>query len=54
MHIDLGKKDDKVFEFIEQGLASTLDKSLGVNDFVGLVFEMRRNQHTRHGTARCR
>ncbi len=32
----LGKKDDKVFEFIEQGLASTLDKSLGVNDFVGL------------------
>ncbi len=32
----LGKKDDKVFEFIEQGLASTLDNSLGVNDFVGL------------------
>lgn len=32
----LGKKDDRVFEFIEQGLASTLDKSLGVNDFVGL------------------
>jgi hydroxylamine reductase len=32
----LGKKDDKVFEFIEQGLAATLDKSLGINDFVGL------------------
>ena len=32
----LGKKDDKVFEFIEQGLASALDQSLGVNDFVGL------------------
>ena len=31
-----GKKDDKVFEFIEQGLAATLDKSLGINDFVGL------------------
>jgi hydroxylamine reductase len=35
----LGKKDPKVFEFIEQGLASTLDKSLGVNDFVGLVLK---------------
>jgi hydroxylamine reductase len=32
----LGKSDDKVFEFIEQGLAAPLDKSLGVNDFVGL------------------
>jgi hydroxylamine reductase len=32
----LGKKDDRVFEFIEQGLAAPLDKSLGVNDFVGL------------------
>jgi hydroxylamine reductase len=35
----LGKKDDKVFEFIEQGLASTLDNSLGVNDFVGLALK---------------
>jgi hydroxylamine reductase len=34
-----GKKDDKVFEFIEQGLAATLDKSLGVNDFVGLALK---------------
>jgi hydroxylamine reductase len=32
----LGKKDDKVFEFIEKGLAATLDKSLGVSDFVNL------------------
>ena len=32
----LGKKDPKVFNFIHQGLAATLDKSLGVNDFVGL------------------
>ena len=32
----LGKKDDRVFEFIEQALASVLDKSLGVNDFVDL------------------
>jgi len=35
----LGKKDDRVFEFIEKGLASTLDKSLGVNDFVGLALK---------------
>jgi hydroxylamine reductase len=35
----LGKKDPKVFEFIHQGLAVTLDKSLGVNDFVGLVMK---------------
>jgi hydroxylamine reductase len=34
-----GKKDDRVFEFIEQGLVSTLDKSLGVNEFVGLVLK---------------
>ncbi len=32
----LGKSDDKVYEFLEQGLAATLDKSLGFNDFVGL------------------
>src|SRR3990172_2584663 len=30
----LGKKDDKVFEFIQQGLAATLDESLGVDDFL--------------------
>jgi hydroxylamine reductase len=35
----LGKKDDKIFEFIEQGLAAPLDKSLGVNDFVDLVLK---------------
>jgi hydroxylamine reductase len=32
----LGKSDDKVFEFIEQGLAAALDKSLEVNDLVSL------------------
>jgi hydroxylamine reductase len=32
----LGKEDDKVFEFIKQGLASTLDKSLSVDDFFSL------------------
>ena len=35
----LGKKDDKVFEFIQQGLAATLDKSLGVNDFFDLALK---------------
>ena len=35
----LGKKDSKVFEFIHQGLAAILDKSLGVNDLVGLAMK---------------
>jgi hydroxylamine reductase len=35
----LGKKDEAVFNFIYQGLAAPLDKALGVNDFVGLVFK---------------
>jgi hydroxylamine reductase len=35
----LGKKDQKVFDFIHIGLAAPFDKSLGVNDFVGLVFK---------------
>ncbi|HCW09293.1 MAG TPA: hydroxylamine reductase, partial [Cytophagales bacterium] len=32
----LGKRDDAVFEFVNQAFAATLDKSLGVNDFLGL------------------
>lgn len=35
----LGKKDEKVFNFIHEGLAATLDKSLGVNDLVGLALK---------------
>jgi hydroxylamine reductase len=35
----LGKKDDKVFDFVHQGLAATLNRSLGVDDFVGLVMK---------------
>ena len=35
----LGKKDGKVFDFIHEGLAAPLDKSLGANEFVGLVFK---------------
>jgi hydroxylamine reductase len=35
----LGKKDQKVFDFVYEGLAAPLDKSLGVNEFVALVFK---------------
>jgi hydroxylamine reductase len=35
----LGKKDEKVFNFIHEGLAAPLDKSLSVNDFVGLAMK---------------
>jgi len=35
----LGKKDPAVFDFIHRGLAAPLDKSLNVNDFVGLTMK---------------
>jgi len=35
----LGKKDNNVFDFINEGLAAPLDKSLGVNEFLSLVFK---------------
>ncbi|MCW4046166.1 MAG: hydroxylamine reductase [Candidatus Bathyarchaeota archaeon] len=35
----LGKKDNSVFDFIHRGLVAPLDKSLGVNDFVGLALK---------------
>jgi hydroxylamine reductase len=35
----LGKKDEKIFDFINQGIAAPLDKSLGANEFVGMVFK---------------
>jgi hydroxylamine reductase len=35
----LGKTDTKVFDFIQKGLAAPLDNSLGINDFVNLVFK---------------
>ncbi len=35
----LGKKDDKVFDFVKQAFAATIDKSLGVDDFVKLVLQ---------------
>ena len=35
----LGKKDQRVFDFVHEGLTATLDKSLGANDFVDLVMK---------------
>ena len=35
----LGKTDPNVFTFINEGLAAPLDKSLGANEFVSLVFK---------------
>lgn len=35
----LGQKDPKIFSFIHEALAATLDKSLSVNDLVGLVLK---------------
>jgi hydroxylamine reductase len=35
----LGQTDDKVYDFIYEGLAATLDKSKGANDLLGLVLK---------------
>ncbi len=35
----LGQEDDKVYEFIHQGLAATLNPNLGLDDWVKLVLE---------------
>lgn len=35
----LGKKDTKVFDFIHEGLAAPLNKTLGANEFVSLVLK---------------
>jgi hydroxylamine reductase len=35
----LGQEDDKVYSFMHEGLAATLDKSLGVNELVGLALK---------------
>jgi hydroxylamine reductase len=35
----LGKKDARVFDFVHKALSATLDKSLGVNDFLGLTLK---------------
>ncbi len=35
----LGKTDKKIFDFVYEGLAATLDESLGVDDLLGLVLK---------------
>ena len=35
----LGKEDDKVYAFVHEGLAATLNKNLTLNDWVGLVLK---------------
>ena len=35
----LGQEDDKVYAFVQEGLAAMLDKSLGLNDWVGLALK---------------
>ena len=35
----LGKKDNKVFDFIYEGLVAPFNKALSTNDYVGLVFK---------------
>ena len=47
----LGQEDDKVYAFIHEGLAATLRKDLSLNDWVGLVLKMRRDQSQGHGAS---
>ncbi|MGM0452182.1 MAG: hydroxylamine reductase [Thermodesulfobacteriota bacterium] len=35
----LGKTDDRIFDFVHEGLAATLDDSLSVDDLLGLVLK---------------
>jgi hydroxylamine reductase len=35
----LGQEDDKVYSFVHEALAATLDKGLGLNEWVGLVLK---------------
>ena len=35
----LGKTDEKIFDFVYEGLAATLDESLGIDDLLGLVLK---------------
>ncbi len=35
----LGQEDDKIYAFVHEGLVATLDKTLGVNDLVGMALK---------------
>jgi len=35
----LGQEDDSVYAFMQEGMASTLEKDLGVDDYIGLVMK---------------
>jgi len=35
----LGKTDERIFDFIHEAMAATLNKDLGADDYVGLVFK---------------
>ncbi len=35
----LGKEDEKVYAYVHEGLAATLDKTLGVNELVGMALK---------------
>jgi len=35
----LGREDDTVYAFVHEAMAATLDKSLSVEDYIGLVMK---------------
>ncbi len=47
----LGKKDQKVFDFIHEGLVAPFNKVAWRKRISEFSFQMRRNQHTCHGVA---
>ena len=45
----LGQEDEAVYAFINEGLAATCDKSLTLNDWLGLVLKCGEDEPARHG-----
>ncbi|RJR40976.1 MAG: hydroxylamine reductase [Desulfobacteraceae bacterium] len=37
--MELGQEDDKVYHFVQDGLVATIDKSLGMNEVLGMVLK---------------
>jgi len=50
----LGQKDDKVFDFIYEGLAATLDNDKTADELLGLVLKCAESKLPGYGTAGCR